>query len=157
MKKVFKTGVSFGLTSATITTLGLMIGLYSSTNSKSVVFGGILLIALADAFSDSLGVHVAEESKNTVSHNEVWVLTIFTFLSKFFFALTYAIPFIFFDVKTSIIIDIFWGYFLLGYLSFIIAREGKSSPVKIIFEHLSIATIVIVATYFVGGWVGNIF
>lgn len=157
MRKIFKSGVSFGLTSATITTLGLIIGLYSSTNSKSVVFGGILIIALADSFSDALGLHLAEESKNHSTEKEIWALTFFAFLSKFLFALTYAVPFLFLEIKNAILVDIVWGYFLLGYLSFRIAREAKASCARIISEHLSIATLVIVATFCIGNWVSHIF
>ncbi|GAI31399.1 unnamed protein product, partial [marine sediment metagenome] len=39
MKHSIKTGFSFGLTSGIITTLGLMVGLHSSTGSKLVVIG----------------------------------------------------------------------------------------------------------------------
>ncbi|MGZ8381620.1 MAG: hypothetical protein ACXW4C_08190, partial [Nitrospira sp.] len=55
MKASFKTGLSFGLTSGVITTLGLMVGLHSGTHSRTVVIGGILTIAIADAMSDALG------------------------------------------------------------------------------------------------------
>ncbi len=41
MKHSKKIGMSFGLNSGIITTLGLMIGLNSGTNSKLVVIGGI--------------------------------------------------------------------------------------------------------------------
>ena len=44
MKDSLRTGVSFGLTSAVITTLGLMIGLHSGTHSRIVVLSGILTI-----------------------------------------------------------------------------------------------------------------
>ena len=54
MKHQLKVGLSFGLTSAIITTLSLMVGLISGTESKMVVIGGILTIAIADAFSDAL-------------------------------------------------------------------------------------------------------
>ncbi|HID20408.1 MAG TPA: hypothetical protein EYP28_05685, partial [Methanophagales archaeon] len=62
MKHSLKIGFSFGLTSAIITTLGLMVGLHSGTHSKLVVIGGVLTIAIADAFSDALGIHISEES-----------------------------------------------------------------------------------------------
>ena len=65
MKKSLKTGISFGLTSGTITTLGLMIGLNSGTNSRGIVIGGILTIAIADSFSDALGIHISEEADHT--------------------------------------------------------------------------------------------
>ena len=59
MEHSLKVGFSFGITSGIITTLGLMVGLNSSTNSKVAVIGGILIIAIADAFSDALGIHIS--------------------------------------------------------------------------------------------------
>jgi len=41
-------GMSFGLTSAVITTLGLMVGLHSGTHSKLVVLGEVFTIAFGD-------------------------------------------------------------------------------------------------------------
>ena len=71
MKHSIKTGFSFGLTSGIITTLGLMVGLQSGTHSQLAVIGGILTIAVADAFSDALGIHIAEESENKHSSKEI--------------------------------------------------------------------------------------
>lgn len=157
MFKYLRSGVSFGLTSATITTLGLMIGLYSSTNSKMLVLGGVLLIAIADSFSDALGIHISEESKPGITEKEVWAATFFTFASKFFFALTYAVPFLFFSVQSAVIVSIVWGYLLLTTLSFLIARSSHEKPLRIIGEHLFIATTVIVFTHFTGIWIANNF
>ncbi|MGB6865995.1 MAG: VIT1/CCC1 transporter family protein, partial [Candidatus Aminicenantaceae bacterium] len=91
MKHSLKTGFSFGLTSGIITTLGLMVGLHSGTHSKLVVIGGILTIAIADSFSDALGIHISEESENKHTKKEIWESTISTFLSKFVFALTFVV------------------------------------------------------------------
>ena len=63
MKEWLRSGVSFGLTSAVITTLGLMVGLHSGTGSKLVVLEGIITIAIADAFSDALGMHISKEAE----------------------------------------------------------------------------------------------
>ena len=41
MKASWKTGLSFGLTSGVITTLGLMVGLHAGTHSRAVVLGGM--------------------------------------------------------------------------------------------------------------------
>jgi len=62
MKNSIKKGLGFGLTSGIITTLGLMIGLYFSTKSMLAVIGGIIIIAVADSLSDSLGMHISEET-----------------------------------------------------------------------------------------------
>jgi hypothetical protein len=82
-------GASFGLTSGIITTLGMIVGLDSGTHSKVVVIGGILTIAIADAFSDALGMHISEESNKKNGNKEVWLSTIATFLSKLLFALPF--------------------------------------------------------------------
>ena len=81
MKHSVKTGLCFGLTSGIITTLGLIVGLHSGTGSKLVIIGGILTIAVADAFSDALGIHISEESENKHTAREIWQSTTSTFLS----------------------------------------------------------------------------
>ena len=85
MRLSIRKGFSFGLTSGIITTLGLIVGLHSGTHSNIVIIGGILVIAIADAMSDALGVHVSEESENKHSTKEIWESTVSTFLSKFVF------------------------------------------------------------------------
>ena len=92
MRHSWKTGISFGMASGIITTMGLMVGLHSGTGSKPVVVGGILTIAMADAFSDALGIHISEESENRHSTREIWEASLATFLSKFFFASTFVVP-----------------------------------------------------------------
>ena len=86
------TGFSFGLTCGVITPLGLMVGLNAGMHSRLAVIGGIVTIAVADALSDALGIHVAEESKNNGSVSEVWESTIAALLAKFLTALTFVVP-----------------------------------------------------------------
>ena len=157
MKHSIKIGFSFGLTSGIITTLGLMVGLNSGTHSKLVVLGGILTIAIADAFSDALGIHISEESENKHSTKEIWQSTISTLISKFIFALTFVIPVLLLELSTAIVVSIIWGLSMLSILSFRIAKEQKANPWKVIAEHLIIALIVILLTHYLGNWVSSRF
>ncbi|MFH1255920.1 MAG: VIT1/CCC1 transporter family protein [Candidatus Diapherotrites archaeon] len=158
MDHSLKTGFSFGLTSGIITTLGLIVGLHSGTHSEGAVLGGILVIAVADAFSDALGIHVSQESENQHTAKEVWLSTIYTFLSKFIVALTFAVPILFFkDLNTAIIVSVLWGLSLLGLFSFLMARQRKENPWGAAAEHLVIAFAVIIATHFIGDFVGAAF
>ncbi len=157
MKNSLKKGLSFGLTSAVITTLGLMVGLNSSTGSKLAVISGILVIALADAFSDSLGVHISEESNKENSSRHVWEATIATFLTKAIFALSFLIPFIFFKLSTSILISIVWGVIILSVLSYKISNEKERKNFSVVFEHLLIAVVVILISYYLGLLINNFF
>jgi len=156
MKHSLRTGFSFGLTSGIITTLGLMIGLHSGTHSKIVIVGGILTIAIADAFSDALGIHISEESKNRHTVKEIWESTIATFLSKFFVAITFVIPVLLFPLTIAVFVSIVWGLSLLGVFSFYIAKQQGINRWQVIAEHLFIAIVVIIITHYVGVWIGEI-
>lgn len=150
-----RVGLSFGLTSGIITTLGLMVGLHSGTHSKLVVIGGILTIAIADAFSDALGIHVSEESEQKHTTKEIWESTISTFFSKLIFALTFIIPVLLFELPMAIMVSVVWGLLVLGIFSFKIAKEQKAAPWKMVGEHLIIALVVIVITHYVGDWISS--
>jgi VIT1/CCC1 family predicted Fe2+/Mn2+ transporter len=157
MREALKTGISFGLTSGVITTLGLMVGLHSGTHSKLVVLGGILMIAIADAFSDALGIHVSEESENVHTRKQLWASTVSTFLSKFIFALTFVIPVVLFELSIAILVSVVWGLGILAILSYKIAMSQGKNPGRVIAEHLLIAIAVIIITHFVGDWISVAF
>jgi len=153
MKNPLRTGFSFGLTSGIITTLGLMVGLHSGTHSKLAVVGGILTIAIADAFSDALGIHVSEEARDKQPQRQIWLATASTFLTKLIFALTFIVPVLMFELLTAMIVSVIWGLLILGIFSFLVAKTQKTEPVKVILEHLVIALIVIVIAHFTGEWI----
>jgi VIT1/CCC1 family predicted Fe2+/Mn2+ transporter len=157
MKESIKTGFSFGLTSGVITTLGLMVGLHSGTHSKMIVLGGILTIAIADAFSDALGIHVSEESEMKHTTKELWESTISCFLSKFVFALIFIIPVILFELLTAIVVSVIFGLLMIGILSFILVKGEKEKPWMVVIEHLIIALVVIVIAHYVGDWISSVF
>ena len=150
-------GISFGITSGIITTLGLMIGLDSALSSKIVVLGGIFTIAIADAFSDALGMHISQESENTHSNREIWQATLATFFAKLIFALTFAIPVLIFPLEKAILVGVVWGLLSLGVLSFVIAKHKGEKPYKVILEHLIIAVVVIILAHYVGDFIALYF
>lgn len=157
MKGSIKTGFSFGLTSGIITTLGLMVGLHSGTHSKVAVLGGILTIAVADALSDALGIHVSEEAENKHSEIEIWASTITTFLSKLIFALTFVVPVVYLELGTAIVVSVAWGLCALALFSYAMAKRQDSRPWKVVVEHVGIAVVVIAATHYLGDWIGTSF
>jgi VIT1/CCC1 family predicted Fe2+/Mn2+ transporter len=150
-------GFSFGLTSGIITTLGLMVGLSSGTNSKLVVIGGILTIAIADAFSDSLGIHICEESENKHTSKEIWESTISTFFTKFIFSALFILPVLIFILEIAILVSVIFGFLVIAIISFKISKSEKFETWKVVSEHLVIAVIVVLLTHFVGGWIHSMF
>jgi len=152
-----KKGFGFGLTSGIITTLGLIVGLYFSTHSKMIVIGGILMIAVADSMSDALGMHIAEEFDGKNSFRDIWFATGSTFLFKFIFALLFIVWFLLFDVGLAVLISVIWGVFLIIAFSYYLARSNKAPVFRVILEHVTIMSVVIVLTYFVGNFIDKVF
>lgn len=157
MKLSYLKGVSFGLTSGIITTVGMMVGLSAGTHSRLAVLGGILTIAIADAFSDALGIHISEESQNNKTECEVWESTAATFVAKLFFALTFIVPVLLWDLKMAIAASVVWGLFWLGLISLWMARERGEKISHVVGEHWGIAVLVITVTHLLGLWISATF
>ena len=145
------------MASGIITTLGLMVGLYSGTHSRLAVIGGVLTIAIADAFSDAVGIHISEESENKHLKKEIWESTIFTFLSKFIFASTFVIPILLFPLTTAVMISVIYGLLLLAIFSFYLAKTQRQKTWMVISEHLIIAIVVIILTHYIGDLINKSF
>jgi VIT1/CCC1 family predicted Fe2+/Mn2+ transporter len=157
MKQTFKTGLCFGTTTGIITTLGLMVGMESGTKSILAVVGAVLTIAIADAFSDSLGMHISQESEIRKTRKQIWESTLSTFITKIFIGITFIVPVLLLDLQTAIFISTIWGILLLSVLNLYIAREKRVSPWPTIIEHVGIALTVVVISYFVGEFISLTF
>jgi len=150
MRSVLLKGVGFGLTSGVITTLGVIIGLHSGTQSRLAVLVGITVLAVADALSDAMGIHVSEEAEMEHTKKELWQSAFFTFLSKLFVALSFVVPVAFLDLYTAILASVFWGLFLITVFSFHMARTQGEPVHKVVSEHVLIALAVVVLAHYVG-------
>jgi len=142
-------GISFGLASGVITTLGMMVGIDATTNSKLAVLASILAIAIADSFSDSVGIHISEESEGK-NPKEVWTATLFTLISKFTFAMSFTIPVLLLDLSEAIVASVLWGFALIAGFSYFNARQNRRNPAKEVAENTGIAMAVITVTYIAG-------
>jgi VIT1/CCC1 family predicted Fe2+/Mn2+ transporter len=152
-----RTGLFFGATSGVITTLGLIAGLNAGTQSMTAVLGGILVIAVADSMSDALGIHLAEEADPDTDHEHVWSATISTFVTKFVFAISFAVPLLLLPLGPAVAVSVVWGMLVITVLSYFLARSQNESPWMIILEHLGIAILVVILSHLIGAWVANTF
>lgn len=152
-----RTGLFFGATSGVITTIGLIVGLNSGTRSITAVLGGILIIAVADAMSDALGIHLAEEANPDTDHAHVWSATIMTFLTKFIFSISFAVPLLLLPLGPAVTASVIWGLVVIVVLSYFLAKSQDESPLFIIGEHVGIAVLVLVFSHYIGVWVAMTF
>ncbi|MDI9597668.1 MAG: hypothetical protein QM220_09105 [Atribacterota bacterium] len=156
-KHSLEVGLSFGITSGIITTLGLMVGLYSGTHSRITIIGGILTIAIADSFSDALGIHISEESEGIHTDKEIWQSTISTLLAKFIFTSLFIIPILIFKLTTAIIVSVVLGLSLLSILSFVLSKKQGAKAWNVVLEHIIVAILVIFLTHCAGVWISQVF
>lgn len=152
-----RTGIFFGATSGVITTIGLITGLSAGTNSQVAVLGGILVIAVADAMSDALGIHIAQEADPESTANHIWAATIWTFLTKLVVALSFAVPLIFLPLQLAVAVAIGWGLAVISLLSAYLARMQRVAALPIVTEHLGIAIVVVAISHYIGIWVNGAF
>lgn len=152
-----RTGIFFGATSGVITTIGLIVGLNAGTQSLVAVLGGILVVAVADAMSDALGIHLAQEADPDSTGEHIWAATIWTFLTKLTVALSFAVPLLFLPLQVAVMVSVGWGLLVITLLSTYLARMQGVAVFPVVAEHVVIAVSVVGISYFIGVWVQNSF
>jgi VIT1/CCC1 family predicted Fe2+/Mn2+ transporter len=150
------TKYSFGATSAIITCLAFIISLGRIANAKYPIIGSLLVIAIADNISDSLGIHIYQESDLKRSE-VVRISTLLNFMTRFFVIFVFILFVLFFPLLYASILSILWGFSLLIILSYYIAKEQKVNPYKAITEHVVIAVVVVIISNYLSEWIMNVF
>jgi vacuolar iron transporter family protein len=140
---------SIGATSAIVTSMGLIAGLLHGENARTSTIAGLLVIAIADNISDSLGIHIYKESEGA-SRQEILSSTFGNFTMRLALALTFVMIVLLLPSYIAIIISSIWGLFLLTILSYLIAKAKNASPVREIILHLAIALMVIAGSKYLG-------
>ena len=147
---------SFGATSSTVTSLGIIFGLLSSGNPQASIIGSLLVIAVADNIADSLGIHIYRETTSTKKEN-TRMFTISNFITRFGITLTFVVMFVFLPLGYAATFCVVIGLGILIFLSYLIGVQRKTSTIKEIFIHLGIAIPVIVISHFLGQLIFAIF
>lgn len=111
------------------------------------------MIALADAFSDALGIHISEEAEHVHTSKEVWTATLATFVAKCLCALSFALPILFLPLTLAVWAGVAWGMCLLAIFSIIMAKAQGKAALPVLVEHLGIAALVIGLTHLLGKWI----
>ena len=151
-RRLGQTKFSFGATSAIITNLALITGLDTMANAKLSIIGSILAIALADNIADSAGIHVYQESE-CIDKKEVWFSTFSNFFTRLLGSLTFIFLIVVLPIKAAVFCSVVWGLALLTFLTYTISKDRGVKPYSAIFEHMAIASFVIIASHFCGKWI----
>lgn len=82
------TRCSFGSTAAIVTSVGLIVGFGAATVSRPAIVSALLIVAFADNISDSLSIHIYQESEN-LEERAAFLATVTNFLARLMIALSF--------------------------------------------------------------------
>jgi hypothetical protein len=146
------TKLSFGSTAAIVTSMGLISGLTALDGSKAAVLASLLVIAIADNLTDSLAIHIYQESERLESrqafHSTVANFFARLLVSSSFVLLAYLLP-----VSLIVPCGIAWGMALLGTLTFFVARDRGIPPWIEVGKHVAVAIAVIAVSKALGAFI----
>jgi len=147
---------SFGATSSTVTSLGIVFGLLTSANPQAGVIGSLLVIAVADNIADSLGFHIYRES-TVCKQEQTRMFTLSNFLTRFGITLTFVAAFVFLSTTYAAVFCTILGLSILIFLSYLIGKQRRTSVFREIVIHVGIAVPVIVISHFLGQIIFSLF
>ena len=144
--------VSFGGTAALVTSTGLIVGLSAATVAKEVVIGSLLIIGIADNLTDTLSVHMYQESEGLPTRNALRT-TVANFIARLGVCLSFVVIVALLPTQTAIGVAIGWGLLLLTGLTYLIARARDVRAAPEIVKRVAVAIAVILLSRSIGAWI----
>jgi VIT1/CCC1 family predicted Fe2+/Mn2+ transporter len=144
--------LSFGSTAAIVTSMALIVGLDATRGSTGALLSGILIAGLADNLTDSLSVHIYQESEKLPEH-QAFRTTATNFVARFAVSLTFVLILVALPRLTAVLLSVIWGFFLLSALSYLLARARAVSAWSEIWKHGLVAVVVILMSRAIGTWI----
>jgi VIT1/CCC1 family predicted Fe2+/Mn2+ transporter len=145
--------ISFGATSAIVTSVGLIVGFGSAEVPKSAIVSGLLIVGLADNLTDTLSIHIFQESE-LLEQRSALQITIGNFLTRACIAGTFVILSLLLSGLSAVLACLAWGLTLLVGLTCLVARARRASVATELLKHITLAAIVVLASGLIGSWVG---
>jgi VIT1/CCC1 family predicted Fe2+/Mn2+ transporter len=144
--------VSFGSPAAITTGMGLIVGLDAATAVKSTIITSLLIVGIADNLTDSLSVHIYQESEG-LPERGAFRTTVSNFFARFLVTITFIIILLLLPLSTTIPVCLFWGFVLLSVLTYFLAKTRGVNTVPEILKHCAVAFVVIAISTAIGRWI----
>lgn len=146
------TRISFGGTAAIVTSMALMAGLEAANAARATEVSALLIAAVADNLTDSLSVHMYQESEG-LERREIFVGTLSNFATRLVVCLTFVLMAALLARHTAAVAGIVWGLSLLSALSYMLARQRQVSALSEVGKHLAVALVIIFVSKSIGQWI----
>jgi VIT1/CCC1 family predicted Fe2+/Mn2+ transporter len=141
--------VSFGTVSAVVTSIGLIIGFGAAGVSKSTIVAGLLIVGLADNLTDSLSIHIYQESEK-LEERAAFKATLSNFVTRLLISFSFVLLVIGFSSAITAFASLVWGLGLLTGLTWLVAKSRGANVTTEVLKHLTVAAAVIAASRMVG-------
>lgn len=148
------TRISFGGTAAIATSMALIVGLDAANAGRAIMISALLIAAVADNLTDSLSVHMYQESER-LDQREAFVGTVANFVTRFVVCLSFVLIVALLRGHAAVIGGIVWGMSLLAALSCFLARHRKVSATAEVAKHLAVALVIILVSKSIGHWINT--
>ena len=143
MKKISL--ISFGGTAAIVTSMALITGLDAVGTAKSTLISALLIAALADNLTDSLSIHIYQESVR-LDEREAFIGTLTNFITRLLGSLSFVFIVAVFRPDVVVLVAVVWGMLLLGVLTYLLARERNVGILSEVIKHLVVAAAAIITS-----------
>lgn len=146
--------ISYGGTAAIVTSMALIMGLDAVHASEKTIISALLIAAVADNLTDSLSVHIYQESER-LSQREAFIGTLSNFATRLALCLSFVAIVVLLPATRALGAALAWGTLLLAALSWALARERQASALSEVVKHLVVAALVILVSRLIGGWINT--
>ena len=143
---------SFGGAAAVVTSLGLIIGFDEASAARTTILGGLLIVALADNLTDSLSIHMYQESEHLDSR-QAFRATVTNFATRLCLSLSFVMLVLALPIHVAVVASLIWGVVLLMGLTYALAKARNRPVFSEALKHLAAAAIVLAASKAIGHFI----
>ncbi len=132
--------------------MALIAGLEAANAGKASVISALLIAAVADNLTDSLSVHMYQESER-LEQKDAFIGTLTNFGTRFMVCLSFVLIVALLPRNLAAVWGIVWGLSLLAMLTCVLARYRRVSTISEVVKHLGVAMLIILVSRSVGHWI----
>jgi hypothetical protein len=134
--------------------MALIAGLEAANAGRASVISTLLIAAVADNLTDSLSVHMYQESER-FERRDAFVGTLTNFATRLVVCLSFVIIVVLIPSHLAVVVGMAWGLSLLVLLTCILSRHRDVSTLSEVAKHLGVAVVVIAVSRVVGQWIAR--
>ena len=132
--------------------MALIAGLDAAKAGRASMVSALLIAAVADNLTDSLSVHVYQESER-LEQKEAFIGTLSNFVTRLLLCLSFVLIVVLLPEHIAAIWGLVWGTSLLVALTCMLARYRGVSAMSEVGKHLAVALGIILVSQRIGHWI----